>query len=446
MSGRAESVALRSPAGARSVAVLLAAVVLVALAVAIVPLAYAAHETGRRRLPDRVRSRVRGRRGHRRAPSAAQPVGWILLGVALLVGGSFDVETYSYLIYHVGDHGLPLGRVAVALAPCWYPGLVLLPAPDPSLSRRPAAVAALALGALAVRRERRGHPRDRRLARRPRAPRPPHPRRLVGAAPDDRQPEGWESAVLHGSLLLFLTLSLVFVLRQVLEFRRSTGIARQQLKSMLAGGGVLSCRTVSVGRCSAGVCRALLVRRQQRRISRVNALPIGIGVGILRYRLYEIDRLISRTLSYAVLTAALVAVFVGVVAVTTRVLPFSSPVAVAASTLAAAALFNPLRLRVQRLVDRRFNRARYDAEAIVAAFTARLQDAVDLETVRADLLSAVAQRSAGARVGLDPAAARRPLAGPTTSTPSAKTTVPSASIVASAMMPSTWIAARLSPP
>jgi hypothetical protein len=82
-------------------------------------------------------------------------------------------------------------------------------------------------------------------------------------------------------------------------------------------------------------------------------------------------------------------VFVGIVVLTTHVLPFSSPVGVAASTLAAAALFNPLRLRVQRLVDRRFNRARYDAEAIVAAFTMRLRDAVDLETVRSELLQAV---------------------------------------------------------
>ncbi len=119
------------------------------------------------------------------------------------------------------------------------------------------------------------------------------------------------------------------------------------------------------------------------------ALPIGIGVGILKYRLYEIDRLVSRTLSYAILTALLAGTFVGLVALTTDLLPFSSSVGVAASTLAAAALFNPLRRRVQRVVDRRFNRSHYDAEATVAAFAARLRDAVDLDAVQTDLLDVV---------------------------------------------------------
>jgi hypothetical protein len=119
------------------------------------------------------------------------------------------------------------------------------------------------------------------------------------------------------------------------------------------------------------------------------AVPVACGVAILKHGLYEIDRLISRTISYLILTGLLVGVFAGIVVLATQVLPFSSPVAVAASTLAAAALFNPLRLRVQRLVDRRFNRARYDAEAIVTAFTLRLRDAVDLDTVRGELLRAV---------------------------------------------------------
>ena len=118
------------------------------------------------------------------------------------------------------------------------------------------------------------------------------------------------------------------------------------------------------------------------------AVPVACGVAILRHGLYEIDRLISRTLSYALLTGLLVGVFVGLVLLTTRVLPFSSPVGVAASTLAAAGLFSPLRSRVQRLVDRRFNRAHYDAEATVAAFGARLRDAVDPETVLTELAAA----------------------------------------------------------
>ena len=118
------------------------------------------------------------------------------------------------------------------------------------------------------------------------------------------------------------------------------------------------------------------------------AVPAACGIAILRYGLYEIDRLISRTISYALLTGLLVGLFVGLVLLTTRVLTFSSPVGVAASTLLAAGLFSPLRGRLQRLVDRRFNRARYDAEAAVAAFGSRLRDAVDPETVLSELAAA----------------------------------------------------------
>src|SRR5450432_2254815 len=120
----------------------------------------------------------------------------------------------------------------------------------------------------------------------------------------------------------------------------------------------------------------------------VACLPLSIGVAILKYRLYDIDRLISRTLSYAVVTGVLLSVYVGIVVLTTDVLSFSSPVAVAASTLAAAALFSPIRRRVQRIVDRRFNRASYNAEATVAAFAARRRGSVDLDSVLGDLLDA----------------------------------------------------------
>ena len=112
-------------------------------------------------------------------------------------------------------------------------------------------------------------------------------------------------------------------------------------------------------------------------------------MAILRYRLYEIDRIISRTLAYAIVTGLLVGVYAGLVLLATQVLTVKSPVAVAVATLVAAALFNPVRRRVQRIVDRRFNRARYDAERTVDAFAADLQGAVDLDSVRDGLVDVV---------------------------------------------------------
>ena len=123
-------------------------------------------------------------------------------------------------------------------------------------------------------------------------------------------------------------------------------------------------------------------------------------MAVLRYRLFDIDRIISRTLAYAIVTGLLVGVYAGIVLLATHVVSINAPVAVAASTLAAAALFNPLRRRVQRAVDRRFNRARYDADQTVAVFAARLKDAVDLDAVRDDLASVVHQTLEPAHVSL----------------------------------------------
>ena len=118
-------------------------------------------------------------------------------------------------------------------------------------------------------------------------------------------------------------------------------------------------------------------------------VPVAIGIAVLRYRLYDIDRIISRTLAYAIVTGLLIGIYAGLVLLATQVLGIHSAVAVAVATLVAAALFNPVRRRVQHRVDRRFNRARYDADETVAAFAARLKDAVDLDTVRADLATVV---------------------------------------------------------
>ena len=115
----------------------------------------------------------------------------------------------------------------------------------------------------------------------------------------------------------------------------------------------------------------------------------AIGFAVLRYRLYDIDKIVSRTVSYAVITATLAGVYVGGVALLTGVLPFSGQARTAVSVLIAVALFAPLRRRVQRAVDRRFNRARYDSEAVLAAFAQRMREQADIDAVRADLAAAV---------------------------------------------------------
>jgi hypothetical protein len=133
--------------------------------------------------------------------------------------------------------------------------------------------------------------------------------------------------------------------------------------------------------------------RGRRRIGARSAfgIPAAITAAILKHQLYDIDRIIGRTLSYAIVTGLLVAVYAGLVLLATQVLSFSSPVAVAISALAAAALFSPLRNRVQQAADRKFNRARYDTDRTVTAFAARLQGEVDIGAVRTDLLSTVNQ-------------------------------------------------------
>ena len=121
------------------------------------------------------------------------------------------------------------------------------------------------------------------------------------------------------------------------------------------------------------------------------ALPAALGVAILKYRLYDIDRLISRTLAYAIITGLLVGVYAGLVLLATQLPHVHTPVAVAASTLTAAGPVQPVAAAGAAVVDRRFNRARYDADQTVAAFAARLKDAVELDSVRDDLATVVQQ-------------------------------------------------------
>jgi hypothetical protein len=129
-------------------------------------------------------------------------------------------------------------------------------------------------------------------------------------------------------------------------------------------------------------------------------VPLAVAVAVLRYRLWDLDRLISRTLTYLLVTALLVVPYLLIVPATTRLAAGSGSLAVAAATLTAVALFAPLRHRVQSLVDRRFNRRRYDAARTVEGFAARLRDQVDLDALHGELLAVVDQTMQPTRTSL----------------------------------------------
>ena len=190
--------------------------------------------------------------------------------------------------------------------------------------------------------------------------------------------------VLSGPAFGIILATLLLAVGSLLvRLRRAKGLERLQFRwvvaSLVLSGGGLLIAAMSGLWPLAFLCFA--------------AIPIAIGIAVLRYRLYEIDRIISRTIAYAVVSAILAGVFVGVVLAVQAVLgpvTQSNDLAVAGSTLIVFALFAPIRRRVQRLVDRRFNRTRYDAERTVAAFAERLRDEVDLEQLRAEILATVA--------------------------------------------------------
>ena len=130
------------------------------------------------------------------------------------------------------------------------------------------------------------------------------------------------------------------------------------------------------------------------------SVPVAIAVAVLRYRLWDLDRLVSRTVTYALVTGLLVLPYVLILPLVTRLAGDAGSLAVAAATLTAAALFAPLRRRVQDLVDRRFNRRRYDAARTVETFTVRLRDQLDLDALEAELLAVVDQTMQPTRASL----------------------------------------------
>ncbi len=136
-----------------------------------------------------------------------------------------------------------------------------------------------------------------------------------------------------------------------------------------------------------------------------NGLAAAIGIAVTRHGLYEIGRVISRSVSYALLTAILIAVYLSAVTILTAAtapVTRDSPLAVAAATLLAAAVFRPARRRVQQIVDRRFNRARYDASRTIESYRHRLREEVDVDALTEDLLATVtaSMQPAGAALWL----------------------------------------------
>jgi hypothetical protein len=190
---------------------------------------------------------------------------------------------------------------------------------------------------------------------------------------------------------LLLICALAAIASLVLRLRRARGVERQQVKWLAYAIAV----AVAVNAASDAVPPLGWLEPLT-----VLGLIAGIGIAMLRHRLYDIDLIINRTLVYGLLSAALGGAYAGLVLALGPVFGRSSSLAVAVSTLAVAALFQPLRRRIQNAVDHRFNRRRYDSAKTIAAFSARLREQVELDTLSAELLAVVDQTMQPTRASL----------------------------------------------
>ncbi len=311
------------------------------------------------------------------------PVGWLLLTLALLVvaiGVTTSYPTYGLLVrpqslpgavYSAVYHGVGLLPIAACLS------FILLLTPTGSLpsprwrwwARVTAAAPLLAVVAGALLPFEQPY----RSVTNPLA---------VPALADLLLVVGAAAVMVTGLGVLVAAWSLL------IRFRRAQGVEREQLRWVALAAVLTAVVVLAVVAATAaglgapvdwllGVCMALL--------------PVSIGAAVLRYRLYDLDRIISRTLAYGLLTVLLGGGYALVVLGLGQLLGRDSSLVVAAATLAVAALFQPARRRVQAAVDRRFNRRRHDAAQRITAFTGRLQQQVDLGTLTAELLAVAEQ-------------------------------------------------------
>jgi hypothetical protein len=322
------------------------------------------------------------------------PVGWLLLALGLSLNASGVAVAYANYGLLVRPGALPAARSAALYLPATIVtalaclGFVLLLTPTGSLPSSRwrwwawAAAAAPLLSLLAI---------------------------MLSSQPLDQPYQGPESPLdlrgLGGALLVTYQLAfgvtnlavVVAAGSMVVRFRRARGTERQQLRWVALAAALVSLVAVVVvaglvmGAAAlvgwaAGICVAIL--------------PLAIGAAILRYRLYDLDRIISRTLAYGLLTLLLSGGYAGVVLGLGQLLGQYSSLVVASATLVVAAAFQPARRRIQRAVDRRFNRRRYDAARTIQAFSARLRQQVDLDTLTGELLAVVEQTMQPTRVSL----------------------------------------------
>jgi hypothetical protein len=316
----------------------------------------------------------------------AHPVGWLLLGIALSLTGT--AATAQYFVYGllVRPGALPAARYAVLYQPATVftaltlIGFVLLLTPTGSLPsprwRWLARVMAVTPAVLVLVVTLAGGPVDPRY-------------QALGGPFDLRGLDGVLVAANRTALAVTVVGLVAAAVSLVGRFRHARGVERLQLRwvalaAVLVGLGAVGVLfSLAVGGSAAGTLFGLAVG------CCLVVPPVATGAAVLRYRLYDLDRIVSRTLAYGLLTLLLGGGYALVVLGLGQLLGRDSPLVVAAATLAVAALFQPARRRIQQAVDRRFNRRRHNTAERIAAFGDRLRQQVDLDTLTVELLAVV---------------------------------------------------------
>jgi hypothetical protein len=314
----------------------------------------------------------------------AHPVGWLLL--AQVAANLATGAAAQYLAWGLLPGGpLPATRAVALFYPASAGGLLLLlgfvllltptgklPSPGWRWWARAMVAVPLLLAVLVTL-----------------APGSVDPSQQVTGSPFDFLGLGGGLLVVNQLALAFTTLAVgVCAGSLVARFRRARGVERQQLRWVALAAALL---VVAAGVALVGLALGAGEVVTWAISAWVAGLPLAIGAAVLRYRLYDLDRIISRTLAYGLLTLLLGGGYAVVVLGLGQLLGQDSSLVVAAATLAVAALFQPARRRVQAAVDRRFNRRRHDAAETIRAFSTHLRDQLDLDTLRGELLAVVDQ-------------------------------------------------------